>query len=95
MTLGDAIRAAHLRGDTEERNRLMALANSHATIRDLAALLGNSVAVTHRRVLSGRAQNPCSVLDSAAPEGTLVTSDKLAPATRERPGAVAHEEQAS
>jgi hypothetical protein len=95
VTLGEAIRAAHERGDTAERNRLMALANQHATIRDLAALLGNSVGVTHRRVMAGRAQNPCSRLDSSAPEGTLVADNKLAPATRERPGAVAHEEQAS
>jgi len=54
VTLGQAIVAAHARGDTTERNRLMALANDHATVRDLADLLGMSVGATHKHLVRGR-----------------------------------------
>jgi hypothetical protein len=48
LTLGEAIVAAHERGDAAERNRLLAIANQHATIRDLCALLGVSLPTAHK-----------------------------------------------
>jgi DNA-binding transcriptional ArsR family regulator len=61
VTLGDAIRSAHARGDTDERNRLMALANSHATVRDLAELLGLSASTVHKHLRRGQTgANACS-----------------------------------
>ena len=86
MTLGEAIQAAHARGDHEERNRLMWHAHDHATMRDLAALLGVGLATVHRWTHDG--ENPCSRLDSsAALSGTLVPQLKIDPgAGANRPG---------
>lgn len=54
MTLGEAILAAHKRGDTEERNRLMAWANQGVTIRDLQSLLGCCLQTAHTWTVKGR-----------------------------------------
>lgn len=67
MTLGEAIVAAHERGDTAERNRLLALANQHATIRDLCALLGVSLPTAHKWVVRGRGSIPSALSALATP----------------------------